>query len=808
VIAIGLDHDGTKRRAHSDYVVRTIDGRNLLIIEVKAPDEPLNEQAREQGISYARLLRKGGIAPFVILTTGLETQVIDTISGELINGASIPINHPTVMNGFRITADDLALRAHALEKLISLSPENLLTFCRGSVNHHIQLLRSNDLSSGKKYIPQLYIERNEALTSFQDRLRHQKHPVLLVAGKPQVGKTNFLCKQVETFLENGKPCLFYPAISMQGGLLGELTTDFEWLLGDSSTALQIARKLDLILGRSNLQLTIFVDGLNEADATLAHAISENCKKLSGFATAFVVSFTSSSAPRLLSDHRNNPNYLGEGAGLPGDAIPLIDLSPGDIPSSANVVILERYSEKELDSAYALYSRLYQVAVPEEHIRTDDPFLLGIAMRLFEKDTLPSTFDEPGLLRQSLEQKARRAGRHDADTINSMLTVLARALLESDKAIPSDQLRTLWNLPLSQAIPQELYEAALITRTMNENSMHAISFYFERERDFVVSQWVREWPERMAGETATDELGKAILTRTGRDALRWFFTQPLYLRSLTEVADRFKLITEPGARQLILECVSKVVCRGVDGEWISKCIHAGLTDSDNRVKIEASKLLCLLSADWEEEEKLAEHISADADLIAGLLTVDEEYPLKTGSAGQVVLRALRSVHWDLAPEGGPSEITKVLSSLIRPSNSRFLVASAATALGYVAPEELLSCLCQILCIDPHQATLWNWERDQLDQNLFSNGIDSAVGALNEYYFGHMCPGYMNVLEDDPAMQAEEWERMSQLCTPVIRKFGPDKCRGLLDILSALSDYKRPKEDLVAFKASERSYQTPP
>jgi type I site-specific restriction endonuclease len=66
----------------ADVLVRHIDGRNLLIVEVKSPDEPLDNKAREQGISYARLLQDGGIAPFVVLTNGLKTRIFDTITGE------------------------------------------------------------------------------------------------------------------------------------------------------------------------------------------------------------------------------------------------------------------------------------------------------------------------------------------------------------------------------------------------------------------------------------------------------------------------------------------------------------------------------------------------------------------------------------------------------------------------------------------------------------------------------------------------------------------------------------------------------
>ena len=75
-----LPHSPTFR-PRADVLVHSSDGRNLLIIEVKAPNETLDENVKEQGISYARLLKSGGIAPFVVITNGHETRIYDSITG-------------------------------------------------------------------------------------------------------------------------------------------------------------------------------------------------------------------------------------------------------------------------------------------------------------------------------------------------------------------------------------------------------------------------------------------------------------------------------------------------------------------------------------------------------------------------------------------------------------------------------------------------------------------------------------------------------------------------------------------------------
>jgi len=220
-------------------------------VEVKSPNGLLEDSAREQGICYARLLRRGGIAPFVVLTNGHETKIYDSISEEFINGSAIPPDHPHVKAGFRVSTDDIALRTEALEIFISLSQENLLEFCRQQVSYRMRSLRDENPHSGKKYIPSLYIEREKAKAQLAELLDMKKRRAVIVVGPPQVGKTNFICHTVEERLEQGLPCLFYPAIGMETGLYGEICDDFGWIFGDASSAYNIIhRKLQRILSRT------------------------------------------------------------------------------------------------------------------------------------------------------------------------------------------------------------------------------------------------------------------------------------------------------------------------------------------------------------------------------------------------------------------------------------------------------------------------------------------------------------------------------------------------------------------------------
>ena len=271
----------------SDYLVKTPAGLNLMIVEVKAPTERLNDNSRDQGISYARLLTEGGIAPYVVLTNGTETRIYDSISRDLLNGISVPVDHCHALNGFRFCGDDVNLRAESLRILISLSHQNLLTFCSASVAFHMGILRSDDPLSEKKYIPQLHVQRADTAKEVFEKINCAR--VTLIVGKPQVGKTSFLCWLAEESLRRSEACLFYPAISLRRGILEDLCEDFHWTFGGSNI-IQTAQRIISFLTTAKCTLRVIIDGWNEAEIEVARVLDQECQRLSADCLSFVISF--------------------------------------------------------------------------------------------------------------------------------------------------------------------------------------------------------------------------------------------------------------------------------------------------------------------------------------------------------------------------------------------------------------------------------------------------------------------------------------------------------------------------------------
>lgn len=770
--------DGANRKnpsyhPRSDILVRTKDGRNLLIIEVKSPDEYLDEAAREQAISYARLLKEGGIAPFVILTNGHSSKIYDSFSGELIVGKEIPTDHRHVKSGYKVTIDDLAFRAKALENFISLSQENFLAFCQNQVDYRMHPLRSNDPLTGKKYIPSLYIDRIDPQQKLDQLLFDTKKHLVVVTGFPQVGKTSFICHAVETYLSKGIPCLFFPAIGLEKGLLWELSEDFEWQLGNGSLSHQaLYQQLCQVSSRVNQRLFIFIDGWNETSRQFASLLDQDCKRIGAENITIIVTFTNTAAPRLLKDAAGNPAHVAEETALTLGDIELLAISPEVLlEKTPDIVLLSHYTKNELIAAYGKYAQLFDVSVPQNHQKSSDPFLIRIGMQHFRGGTLPDLLDEPSLMASFLKEKATRAVGLGYPTITSMLSILGKELFEHDQAISWENAARAWGIPLTE-IPECLFEAAILAKTNLHTELPAIDFYNERERDFVIAFWVNRWSETASTVTSMcQEFSCAVQTGVGSSSLRWFLRKkPAILAQAAKALTNFE---SPIVRGIIVSSLWKSIDNFYKADWLLDVIKIAVDDDDQFVKTEAAKLIAVVT---DDEQELASVIAQDEDLIEDLISVEESEV--SDSLLDVTFRALRDLHWDYCMGEDPnSSITKTLISLIKLHDDN-VCRNALAALGFIEPELLLQEIPSVFLAKSGKPI-------DYVRALCTEGVGNAVYGLQENYYGSLCPGYLEVLQDNPIQMYEEYLKMRELCYPVITWLYPEKCASnLLKILESL------------------------
>ena len=806
-----LPHSPTFR-PRADVLVRSSDGRNLLIIEVKAPNETLDENAKAQGISYARLLKSGGLAPFVVITNGHETQIYDSITEEEMQDAYIPINHRHAQNRFRVSIDDIALRAEALETFVSLSSDNLLAFCRAQVAQRMRVLRSDDPSSGKKYIPALYIEREDARKQLHRLVNEERRQVVLLAGAPQVGKTNFVCHSVEERLESGQPCLFYPAIGMERGLLEEISEDFNWIFNESSAPHRIISKLTRILQKTNQRLLIFIDGWNEASQGLARAIDRGSERLNCNEIQIIISFTNVAAKRLLLDEVGNPSHIAEAASIEIDAASLIEVKPEKISRKQSRIFLDRYSPEEIESAYQKYAHIFNVEISDGHQKINDPLLLRIGMEQFRNGELPTRLDEPELLERSLLSKALRVIDTEEDCVKVFLEIIADEIFKKDAPINQLDILRRCGLPITAQLPKGLFEAALLAKVSSINNSTAVDFYYSREKDFAIAIWARDWLSkfRCSQSMWITELELSIQSQAGNDALQWFLSQLIYQGCLRLAIECFPSYRNPQIKVALLTSLwtsvkyrtSSNEAVEIDEDWIINAMYTALDDSDKAVKVQGAKLMAILI---EDDDELVSALTEDSELIEGLLSVEEDFPLGHESIGAIILDALRTLHArDLGVcIDSDSEVTRLLKTLLEHQNL-FIRKAASKIFGYLAPKVFLSELFNRITLDKLRRKAEEPEMKFIE-DAYAEGVRFAVEEMEKIYYGYddgggFCPpdigNLARMIEDDVWGTEEiilenlcnEYITMYELCSPVVEFYFPNECsQNLLSLLENLLNF---------------------
>ncbi|MBD1876733.1 type I restriction enzyme HsdR N-terminal domain-containing protein [Nodosilinea sp. FACHB-131] len=779
-------------RPRADILVRSSDGRNLLIIEVKAPDEELDNDAKEQGISYARLLKTGGIAPFVIVTNGFQTQIFDSITEESIEDSYISKNHQYVQNGFRVCVDDIALRSEALRKFIALSFDNLLAFCNSQASHRMSLLKSEDLFSGNKYIPQLYIERQEEKRYLKQLLLRQNCSSVIVFGHPQVGKTNFICNFIEERLKNGYPCLFYPAIGMRKGVLEEIRDDFGWDLYEPNSHHEMIKYISHILEKNQQRLVIFIDGWNEANESIAKSIDLDSLRIFDYNFQIVISITANSTKRLLIDNAGNPSNIADSSFLTSNSIPLLESNPNLLSSKCSVLEIKKYGRREAEEAYRVYSQAYEVRIPNGHEQVDDPFLLRIAMEHHTELELPERLDEDSLQERSIVSKIRRAkGISEEDAI-VLLTELAKEMAENGSPISQTRIREIWRISAADKIPEGFFESALLAKVRDIDGFPSLDFYYERERSFIISTWVMGWrrssPAAFRDSWANASISNSSLVKL--EALDWFLRQKSSISYLKELAANINFFQEKNFRKKVLSAIRQnPECWINENEnWVDEVAETAILDSKLEVRVEAAKLFLLFKEDSDRLRSIFIDEECREEFIRALLETDSEYCFKIGDIGQVTLEVLSEVHFEFGV-GDSSEVTDILKRILLIEHGS-LRNSAAKVFGHIAPESFFRVLLQLIKFPSLK---------QVSTEDFIEGVELAFDALMDIYHGDMCPGYLQSFEDAPREHVEHFLEIRKICIPIINFYSPKSCsHNLLDFLKSIS----PSDRVLAFYTDEK------
>ena len=212
----------------------TRNGVNLFVFEVKRDDLPLKDEDRDQAVSYAKMLHP--VAPFVILTNGRDTRIYETISKNRIEPADFKVKD-------NYTLDlPLTQKYDYLQRFVGYSASNLQVFSHAQVAAAIKPLAGSLADKSPKYAPELFEPRRSLETALATFLQSNVAGFLIL-GDSGSGKTSALCHLAFSMTESNWPLFFYKSFDLQGTLLAEIASDFNWQFSAQISEVEVIRRL-------------------------------------------------------------------------------------------------------------------------------------------------------------------------------------------------------------------------------------------------------------------------------------------------------------------------------------------------------------------------------------------------------------------------------------------------------------------------------------------------------------------------------------------------------------------------------------
>jgi hypothetical protein len=767
---------GTKLvNSRSDVLVRNSRGENLLIIEVKKPSHNLHNDDKLQALSYGRALAEGGIAPFTILTNGSNTLIFDTITGEEISGNVINSSHKYIKNQFKVTGDVIGAYSEALQYLISLSVDNLLEFCKGQTESRMALLKSDELFSGKKYIPQVYVDRIELKKELEGKLflDERNWDLLLVTGPPQHGKTSFMCHSVDEFLSKNIPCLFYPAISLRGGLLEALVEDFQWQFGNNFSIIQIARRLNSILENSKQNLVIFIDGWNEMFDTPLR-LNEECQRLNLSRIKIVISSTNTSLGRMLYDTAGNQDFIGSAVKLNRNKIRKLCSKPLQKTKELGLLQIGKFNFEELQQAKIKYERAFNVKFYDGGNLTNEPFYLRLASEYYTNSEVPPFANRSTLIKNSLLAKGKRSNIIELELLRGLIAI-SEVLYKYDSPIEITYIPEMFNTSNLNS-----WCESAILQILSSEDCTKIDFYYSHDRDYSVAILHKKWhlffEELTPNSQIVEMLLEAVNTEVGRSALQWFLSCPDYFENLKIVFSAIEKVANEKLLKIITQSITTQVKLNnkLDFDWLEIYL-------DELIGIDKDKVI--------EESEIAELIyvyvtSLDRNKnnahfefwIEVLLKYDNS--LEDLGAGESYMAQIFYGEIEGYESYDNSSLDINLFERLLLHKDEEVASKAALYLAYASAYSFME------KFEDYKKIIFNNDTDY--KNILESACDRVMYSLGDTYYGYsMCKGLYYYLENGDKEAREEYLKIKPLVLPLISAYVDSNIgEDLLDLLNNL------------------------
>lgn len=474
--------------------------KNLFVFELKRDSKKIDQEDIDQGISYARLLHP--IAPFMIVSNGMDTQVFDTITKEKLNDKKIEKSE-FVKKNFEITIqNDISLRYEALKYFIGYSSKNLKIFCDLQNEKELSSLLGNKEKLNAKYIPDLFIERNYLTQKFEE-FKNTNVNTFLILGNSGVGKTNSMCNFVKT-TSNNNLVLFYRGSFLSKPLFKKIREDFDLFFSSSLTEVEVFRNLNNLAGEKGQKVYIFIDAIDEIPLrNRALNINEICDVVEKFENIkLCITCKTYSLDEFIEIHGEETSLCRQTRG--------------------NKFYLEIFNDNELSDVILKYKKIFNLSgifseELKEYCRLG--FNLKIIGELFNNNSVPKCIDVDKITKKYIESKAKITNIKKRNLIKVFSKIAELMCNEVNENIGKVKESKLIEA-IGEDISEHFFTYNLLEREEDENGRTYISFYYTKLSDFVIALYLYEL-DKLSGEEFESAINKLKSSSHGISSLLWF-----------------------------------------------------------------------------------------------------------------------------------------------------------------------------------------------------------------------------------------------------------------------------------------------
>ncbi|AXP82738.1 hypothetical protein CJ739_3677 [Mariniflexile rhizosphaerae] len=490
VSEIFLEHAFSIRLGKKKHVTGRADilckknDKNLFVIELKNDSIEITQNDIDQGISYARLLLDD-IAPFTIVSNGKTTRIFDSITRKELTG-NISGQSVFLTNGYNLSTDeDLRIRYEALKNFISLSTENLKTFCEFQVYDRMGSIIGDINSPYSKFVKELYVQREELQITFGNFL-YSPESIFGLVGNAGVGKTNTICSLALRNLED-KFVLFYNAAIIKSPLEC-ISQDLNITFSNRSESDVVLKKLDEIGRFANKNVLVFIDAIDEStNPDIAVELSEIALIAKNLDKIKIIISCKSNIWNDILKIKNKPTYLYEELNKYHNKISDLDNSPG--------FQLKDFSAKELTEIIPLYQKAFgfKGVISNSLLKElKNGFFLKIFSEVYCNKNIPEKISDKDLINKYLNRSLNETNIGYISGLRT-LSAIGKIILNykydswaayKDEGLDVNHLLEKLDFSLDDNIPEDLFSRNILIKSNKEDSYN-VSFYYSKIRDYII-----------------------------------------------------------------------------------------------------------------------------------------------------------------------------------------------------------------------------------------------------------------------------------------------------------------------------------